>query len=288
MMIGYLLGGAVAAGAVCLVRSAYERKHFVTEEYVIETEKLREEEHVFVFLSDLHDQQFGTDNTSLIQAIDQVHPDGVLIGGDLMVSHGKTDTTIAKRLVQQLAERYPVFYAYGNHESRMRARTEVYGTQFEEYVRELESCGVTMLRDENVPVGDSIMIAGAELENRYYKNVKNDMLYAGDLEKKLGSASTERFQILLSHSPLFFDAYEAWGADLSLAGHFHGGTIRLPWLGGVMTPQFQFFLPWCAGFFEKNHRYMIVSRGLGTHSINIRLNNKPQLIVVRVKKKTTF
>ena len=52
-----------------------------------------------------------------------------------------------------------------------------------------------------------------------------------------------------------------------------------------MTPQFQFFLPWCAGTFEENGKTMIVSRGLGTHSINIRLNNKPQLVVVDLKKK---
>ena len=95
----------------------------------------------------------------------------------------------------------------------------------------------------------------------------------------------EKFQILLCHSPLFFDACRKWGADLTLSGHFHGGTIRLPYLGGVMTPQFQFFLPWCAGTFEENGKTMIVSRGLGTHSINIRLNNKPQLVVVDLKKK---
>ena len=95
-----------------------------------------------------------------------------------------------------------------------------------------------------------------------------------------GWRERERFQILLCHSPLFFDSCRKWGADLTLSGHFHGGTIRLPYLGGVMTPQFQFFLPWCAGTFEESGKYMIVSRGLGTHSINIRLNNKPQLVVV--------
>lgn len=49
-----------------------------------------------------------------------------------------------------------------------------------------------------------------------------------------------------------------------------------------MTPQYQFFLPFCAGEFEKEGRRMIVSRGLGTHSINIRINNLPQLVVVRL------
>ena len=92
----------------------------------------------------------------------------------------------------------------------------------------------------------------------------------------------DRFQILLAHSPLYFEQYADWGADLTLSGHFHGGTIRLPLLGGVMTPQYQFFLPWCGGEFEKDGRKMLVGRGLGTHSINIRLNNISQLLVIKL------
>ena len=84
------------------------------------------------------------------------------------------------------------------------------------------------------------------------------------------------------HSPLYFHACRHWGADLTLAGHFHGGTIRIPGLGGVMTPQYQFFLPWCAGSFEQEGKWMAVGRGLGTHSINIRLNDMPQLLVVHL------
>ena len=83
---------------------------------------------------------------------------------------------------------------------------------------------------------------------------------------------------------MFFEEYAAWGADLTLSGHFHGGTIRLPLLGGLMTPQYQFFFPWCSGCFsDKNGRKLIAGRGLGTHSINIRFNNKPQVVVLIVK-----
>ena len=110
--------------------------------------------------------------------------------------------------------------------------------------------------------------------------MEEDYLY-----KKLGRTDRRKFHILLAHSPLYFKNYAAWGADLTLSGHFHGGTVRLPVLGGVMTPQYQFFLPWCAGDFQMKGSRMIVSRGLGTHSINIRFNNKPQLVVIQLKKK---
>ena len=93
------------------------------------------------------------------------------------------------------------------------------------------------------------------------------------LERHLGPADDSRFQILLAHSPLYFEQYADWGADLTLSGHFHGGTIRLPFVGGVMTPQYQFFHPYCAGEFEKD----------GKH---IRFCNRPQLMVVRLLPKT--
>ena len=106
----------------------------------------------------------------------------------------------------------------------------------------------------------------------------------GFMERALGKPDEKRFSILLAHSPVFFEEYAAWGADLTLSGHFHGGTIRLPVLGGVMTPQYQFFYPRCAGeFTDEKGRRMLVGRGLGTHSINIRFCDKPQVLVVKLK-----
>ena len=108
----------------------------------------------------------------------------------------------------------------------------------------------------------------------------------GFMEKVLGRPQTETFTVLLAHSPMFFREYAEWGADLTLAGHFHGGTIQIPFLGGLMTPQYQFFFPWYAGLYEGlMERKMIVGRGLGTHSINIRFNDKPQVVVVDITNK---
>ena len=52
------------------------------------------------------------------------------------------------------------------------------------------------------------------------------------LKRTLGEGHGDEFHILLAHSPLYFKEYVRWGADLVLAGHFHGGTICLPGLGG--------------------------------------------------------
>lgn len=281
-----LLGAVCLAAAGGLLRSEYEKRHFVAEEFEIRSEKIRRER-TAVFLSDLHNQEFGPGNRELLGEIDRIRPDLVLIGGDMMTVKKTCDTGPALHLVERLAARYPVYYGNGNHETRMERRADRYGDAYRRYLQAILRAGVIYLSDSTAVDGD-LAITGIDLPKKYYKKFRPARLTDRAVEKLAGPADRERFQILLAHSPLFFDAYSRWGADLTLAGHFHGGTIRLPILGGVMTPQYQFFLPCCGGEFERDGRKMIVSRGLGTHSIPIRFNNKPQLVVVHLKKKPTF
>lgn len=281
-----LFGAACLAAAGGLLRSEYEKRHFSAETFEVSSEKIRQNR-TFVFLSDLHNQEFGPENHRLLEAIREIRPDFVLIGGDMMVTKDTCETGPALRLTKALAARYPVYYGNGNHETRMRDKPEIYGDQYHRYMDALERTGVTCLSDSTAKV-DDLAITAIDLPKKYYQKFHPAKLDCRDVERMAGPADRERFQILLAHSPLFFDAYSQWGADLTLSGHFHGGTIRLPLLGGVMTPQYQFFLPCCAGDFEKDGRRMIVSRGLGTHSIPIRFNNKPQLVVVRLKNKPIF
>lgn len=276
--------GLTASAAAFFVRSEYERRHFVTERYIINSPKIRGKERNFVFLSDLHNNVFGDRNEKLLRAIDEVKPDAVLIGGDMMISNGDADLTIISRLVKALACKYPVYYGNGNHEERMRDQRDVYGGHYDEFVNMLYEAGAHYLSDKSENLGDDIRITGCNMRKRYYNHrFSIPRLPDDELKGHIGAADERRFQILLLHSPLFFDESRAWGADLTLSGHFHGGTIRLPFLGGVMTPQYQFFLPWCAGRFDKDGKTMIVSRGLGTHSINVRFNDKPQLVHVSLR-----
>lgn len=275
-----------AFGAVCtggLMRSQYERNHFVIEEAVITSGKIRSPK-TLVFLSDMHDKEFGPQNIRLLEAIAGIHPDLVLIGGDTMVAKkGNGNLKATENLVRGLTAIAPVYYGNGNHEQRLCAERAEYGDRYLKFCRLLKRYGVTYLSDASVDVGEDLTISGLNIDKVFYKDFVPAKMKTGYIRKHLGTADQNRFQILLAHSPMFLDAYGAWGADLILSGHFHGGTIRLPFAGGVMTPQFQFFLPWCAGVFEEDGHHMIVSRGLGTHSINIRFNNKPQVVVVRLK-----
>ena len=277
--------GILAAGAGCLLRSEYEKSHFAAEELIIASPKIQREK-CLVFLTDVHDKEFGPANEKLLKAIADSQPDGILIGGDLMVAKGEGSLEASFRLLEGLAPLAPIYYSLGNHEMRLRQEQEVYGEAYQRLLKKADQLGVRMLLDDRAVFDEDTEIWGADLPRRFYKKLlfqKPEMMEPGYLHRKLGEASLNRYTILLMHSPLYFEAAREWGADLTLSGHFHGGTIRIPGLGGVMTPQYQFFLPWCAGVFEEEGKLMAVGRGLGTHSINIRLNGRPQLLVIRLR-----
>ena len=84
-ILSALVAGGAAAAAVGLVRSGYERRHFVVEETSIYSEKIRNPR-TLVFLTDLHDKEFGEANSQLLGSIRTIRPDLILIGGDIMVA----------------------------------------------------------------------------------------------------------------------------------------------------------------------------------------------------------
>lgn len=281
-----LAAGTAAAGLGCFLRSEYEKNHFVTEEIVVPSPKIHHEK-TLIFITDVHDKEFGPANEKLFQEIRRIEPDGILIGGDVMVAKGIGALDVTFRLLEGLTAIAPVFYGLGNHETRLRLERQVYGRKYEELAAKARELGVTMLADRTVPFGE-LDISGADLHAAFYKKLlfeKPAPMPRRYLAAKLGAPDESRFQILLMHSPMYFKECREWGADLTLSGHFHGGTIRIPGLGGVMTPQLQFFIPWCAGTFCQDGKWMAVGRGLGTHSINIRLNDKPQVLVIRLAPK---
>ncbi len=280
-------------GAAALARSEYERTHLDVVRYDITTEKLGLAWNGFkaVFLSDLHDNSFGRENEELLAAIDNERPDIILIGGDMLVVKEwvRPDFAPLARLYHQLVLKYPVYYAFGNHEQRMKEEQQTYSGWWKMYREVLKNSGMKILVNKSATItkdGTSMHISGITIPRECYRKGRIPTLSAGYINHKIGKASPADFELLLAHTPTFAKTYAAWGADLVLSGHFHGGTIRIPGLGGVMTPQLQFFTPLARGSVTEENTQIIVSGGLGTHSINVRLNNLPQVVVLTWHKKT--
>ena len=88
------------------------------------------------------------------------------------------------------------------------------------------------------------------------------------------------FTILLTHNPIYFETYMEWGADLTLAGHIHGGMIRLPIVGGVFSPDKTFFPLYDKGNYPLESKKMIVSVGIGFGKKGFRFLICPEIFTV--------
>ncbi len=263
----------------------YENRHFHITTYEVSNAKLPKafEDCTLLFLSDLHNYSYGESNCRLLAAIDKSNPDYVLIGGDMIVKGQEFDSTVALHLIKEIASKYPVYYAMGNHELRISELPETSQSTYVEYVDMLKSYGVKMLIDEHVSLqkdGESINLYGLNLSELYYEKFKKTPLSKDNLITHLGTSDTKKLNILLAHNPVYFPEYSNWGADLVLSGHVHGGMIALPVLGGVMSTQGLLFPKYDFGLFKEKQSTMILSRGLGNHTIHIRFNNRAELIKV--------
>ncbi len=252
-----------------------------------------------VLLADLHNNRFGKKNASLVKKIRELQPDLIIVAGDLVTKQKPSIPGNAYELLEALCQDYPIFYGYGNHEkylsglygreySRISRKKVSRHKSFLEYQQVLKDKGVHFLLDESFSFqkgNGTIRITGLNVGWECYLKTKEFTVSKAYLERHIGKTDPKEYQLLIAHNPLFFEAYAQWGADLTLAGHLHGGLVRLPHLGGVVSPQYRFFPTYDAGMFTAENKRMIVSKGLGSHSFMLRLFNPPELVFIRIKKK---
>lgn len=265
----------------------YDCNRFVTVHYEVESEKLAKG-YTFALLSDLHNKSFGKDNAKLLRAIHKLAPDGILIAGDMMTAQKGEKFQIALKLMEQLAKDYPIYYGMGNHEYRAGLYPEQYGTMYEDYIQGLRDCGIEPLINENVNLPSAnIEICGLQMDRCFYQRFRKHPMGQEYLPETIGYPKKDKFQILIAHNPDYFDEYAFWGADLVVSGHVHGGLMRLPYLGGVVSPKLTLFPKYDGGRFKQGTSQMILSRGLGTHTLPIRIFNPGELVMIHLHPKTS-
>lgn len=274
--------------AVVVLRIRYENRTFTTTKYTIKEKNVSKDLDGFriALLSDLHNQSYGIDNEKLLMAIQEANPDIILIAGDMIVGKSGLETETATKLLLKLSDQYPVFYGNGNHESRMKFNQEIYGGVYGEFKEALGKMNVHHLCNQSYSMKKwPVTITGLEIDEAYYRKFHKVSMEASYLNEVMGDADRTRYQILIAHNPVFFEQYADWGADLVVSGHVHGGMVRLPFIGGVISPQVCLFPKYDGGSYVHRGCHMILSRGLGTHTIKIRLFNKPELCIITLKEK---
>lgn len=239
-----------------------------------------------VFLADLHNNNYGNDNDRLIASIDNFNPDIVVFGGDMVTSGWDINFDFSHTLVfiDNLSKKYPIYYAPGNHEERFEFFKDRFPNEYDVLVNSLEKSGVHYLDNNDVFLSDfGINIYGLKLPLECYKKFKKSKVDCNLIDECLGRVDKNVFSLLIAHNPEFFSEYAKWGANLVLSGHVHGGIVSLPLIGGVIAPGLKLFPKYDAGLFYEGESLMVLTRGIGSHSMPIRIRNKAEIVCIKLE-----
>lgn len=280
-MLDILITIIVVTAIICIWIILYDSNRFVVKEHKIKDSRIKKPFRAVV-IADLHNKKYGKDNEHLLAAIDECKPDIILVAGDILTAKpGKTLDT-AVHFVKELTAKYPVYYGNGNHEHRLMLYPKKYGDMGERYHRALAETSVIHLINSHVNLDEyGISVYGAQIDRFYYKRFRTQVMEADYMKGILGEPDATKYTVLLAHNPDYFPQYAWWGADFVCAGHVHGGLVRVPFWGkGVASPKVSFFPKYDGGIFTEGKSTMLLSRGLGVHSIPIRMFNPGEVLVV--------
>ena len=228
-------------------------------------------------VSDLHNAEFGENNSKLIELVSQTEPDIIVLTGDLIDSR-QTDIKIALAFALEAMKIAPVYYVSGNHEARV--------SEYEDLKMDLAEAGVIVLENQKVNItreGETITLMGIDDPSFLESYLFGDAEGVAEQTIETLQSESDGYTVLLSHRPELFDVYVDTGMDLVFSGHAHGGQFRLPFIGGLVAPNQGFFPKYDTGLFSEGNTTMIVSRGVGNSIIPVKFNNRPEIIIAELK-----
>ena len=256
-----------------VIESIIELRSFKVTKYTIKTDKI-EQTYKIAMLSDLHNRKYDFENLSIYGAIDNMAPNIVFIAGDMINNDLELKAGNTLPLIKKIAEKYKVVYVFGNHEQKMQDKLV-------DYIEDLKKSGVIFLENEMISE-NNINIYGLKIGQEFYRKFIDKPMNEEYVENLIGKPDKEKYNIVIAHNPVYFKKYAEWGSDLVLSGHMHGGFMSLPLIRGVVSPQIIIFPRYSCGLYQRKESKLIVSRGIGSHTVNIRVFNKPEIVLVEI------
>lgn len=252
-----------------------------TVKYTVDSEKINEKIKI-VFISDLHNCFYGgTDQSALIEEIDNNSPDIVLFGGDIIDEYGGTQYALA--IMELASEKYNCCYSPGNH--------EMLRDDYDEFRKQVENLGIYVLEGSSVCFNinnQTVNVFGAVDALEGIPDDNNPFITQLDSCIELSKRNADDFNILLGHQPEIIDSYLNGEFDLILSGHAHGGQWRFPIIleQGFWAPDQGFRPKYTNGMFEHEDSVHIISKGLARPLRMIlipRIYNRPEFTIIEIE-----
>lgn len=210
-------------------------------------------------LTDLHTYGLGSREQEVLNRLEEEKPDLIAITGDTLAQSGTYE--LCRPFLSRLHAPSGVWAVPGNFENRRRLDNE---SAF------YNSLNIHYLINSSQFIRSNLCVVGLDDAASGFPN----------LEAALAFVPKQAATLVLMHSPGYF-RQAAGRCDLILAGHSHGGQIRLPFVGGLWFPKG--VDGFTEGWFEKEKTRMYVSRGLGTVLLDVRLFCRPELVLITLE-----
>ncbi len=208
---------------------------------------------------------------TVVERVNAQQPDLTVITGDFITrrTHYVADDITA--VLRQLRAVDGVLAIPGNH--------DYYNYQIDNVRRMMRDSGITDLsnRVHSIKRGKAqLHISG--VDDVVYRKARLDLV--------LDALPDDGAAILLAHEPDFADISAPTGRfDLQLSGHTHGGQIRLPLVGALISPTHG--TRYSRGLLDIDGMWLYTNVGVGTVSFNLRFNCRPEITVFTLRAPVT-
>ena len=271
-----LLLFVLVCGIISTAYSLYYKTHYKISFYQETSKKVTGNIRLAV-ISDIHNLEFGEHNEALLSDLRALKPDLILFSGD-MVLREQDDYEPMLNLVSGAAAIAPCYGVLGNHESE-----RIYYRDDKELPEKFIRAGLILLRNarEEIHVGrNTIQLFGVEGTAYGFEQ------YGGRDFMEKTDRDPNAYLIVMAHIPILFRQLSDYDFDLGIAGHVHGGIVKLPFIGGLYAREEGFFPTFTAGkYVLKKQQSLIISVGLGDSSFfPPRINNPPELVVIDINR----
>ena len=251
-------------GIILLIYGLLIEPNIITiKHYEIEDAKLKGLK--IVFASDFHFRPKQEKKLQkVVNLINGQNPDIFLSVGDFINGQRDKSTMPADKIAEGLGKiqsKYGFYTTLGNHDTYHNK---------EKVKKSLEKNGIKVLDNENVKInanGKTVYIAGVADMSTDRPMIRTALK---DAETPL---------IFLTHSPDLFPRLTN-DINLTLAGHLHGGQVRIPLFGAIYTPSGYGDRYSKGKIIIENGKKMIVTRGVGTSLVHFRFCCPPEIIVI--------